>query len=160
MALKKASKVTSMFTAKDYEKMAKEYDEISSQIKVLEARKKSLADQIKIGAETLGVKDDKGSYYLETPTFIVGRVAKKSLSINQEKGVEVLKKHKLNKCVEVITKEVVNEDALSKAVSNGEISLDQVQTFTEEKVSYQVSVKAKEEMVEVEQSTLSVAKRK
>ena len=160
MALKKASKVTSMFTAKDYEKMAKEYDEISSQIKVLEARKKSLADQIKIGAETLGVKDDKGSYYLETSTFIVGRVAKKSLSINQEKGVEVLKKHKLNKCVEVITKEVVNEDALSKAVSNGEISLDEVQTFTEEKVTYQVSVKAKEEMAEIEQSNLSVAKRK
>ena len=59
---KVAKKVTPMFTATDYEKMASEYAEISAQMKTLEDRKKKLSEQLKSGAESLGVKDDKGSY--------------------------------------------------------------------------------------------------
>lgn len=163
-ATKKSSKkVTPMFSQKDIEKFGAEYDEVSKQIKLLDAKKKDLANKIKQGAEDFGVKDDKGSFYIDGDIYILGKVAKKSMSIDQSKGVELLKELGLDECIKTIpAKEVVNEEAIEKAVANGDLSLDDVEEFTEVKTSYSVSVKEKEEVTaEVEQSTLkSVAKRK
>ena len=162
MALKKIAKkkVVTMFNKNDYNNMATEYLEICSQIKVLEARKKSLADQIKSGAESLGVKDDKGSFFLDSGDCVLGKVASKSMKINQEKATEYLKAKGLDNCVKTITVEEVDEEELSNSVLNGKLTLEEVESFTDVKVSYKVSVKEKFEAVEVEQSNLSVAKKK
>lgn len=157
---KKSAKVTSIFTVEDIGKMGKEYAEISAQIKQLEERKKSLADKIKSGAEQFGVKDDKGSYYLESDTQVMGKVAKKSFKIDQDKAVETLESMGLGDVVDVVTVKTVNEDKLQKAVSDKRITLDTVQGFTNESVSYSVLVKEKEAVPEVEQSTLKAARRK
>ena len=161
MGLKKVSKkVTPMFTATDYETMASEYAEISSQIKTLEDRKKALSEKLKSGAESLGVKDDKGSYYLDSDTFVVGKVASKSVKIDQVVAVEALKKKGLTECVKTVTTETVDEGKLEQAVAKKDITLDEVEKFTTVTTSYKVSVKAKEEVPVVEQSKLSVAKKK
>ena len=157
---KKSAKVTSIFTAEDIGKMGREYADISAQIKQLKERKKSLADKIKSGAEQFGVKDDKGSYYLESDTQVMGKVAKKSFNIDQDKAVETLESMGLGDVVDVVTVKTVNEDKLQKAVSDKRITLDTVQGFTNEFVSYSVLVKEKEAVPEVEQSTLKVARRK
>ena len=157
---KKSAKVTSIFTAEDIGKMGREYADISAQIKQLEERKKSLADKIKSGAEQFGVKDDKGSYYLESDTQVMGKVAKKSFKIDQDKAVETLESMGLGDVVDVVTVKTVNEDKLQEAVSDKRITLDTVQGFTNESVSYSVLVKEKEAVPEVEQSTLKVARRK
>lgn len=154
------SKVKPMFSAEDIGNMGREYADISAQIKVLEERKKALADKIKSGAEQFGVKDDKGSFYLENDSHIMGKVAKKSFRIDQDKAVETLQSMGLGDVVDVVTVSTVNEDKLQKAVQDKRISLEEVQKFTEEKVSYSVLVKEKEAMPEVEVTTAKVAKRK
>ena len=149
-----------LFFVQDIGKMGKEYSEVSKQIKVLEERKKFLADTIKSQVEQVGVKDDKGSYYLEDENFIMGKVAKKSFKIDQDKAVETLESMGLGDVVDVVTVKTVNEDRLQRAVQEKRLTLDTVQDFTNESVSYSVLVKEKEIMPEVEQSTLQVAKKK
>lgn len=166
MAVLKRSKkaesvVTPMFSKSDYEKMGQEYLEVSAQIKELEAKKKSLAEKIKEGAESFGVKNDKGSFYCDTESVILGKVAKKSMRLDQEKAVDTLESMGLGDVVDVVTTKVVNEDRLTSAVQSGRITLEQVEEFTNVSVSYSVDVKAKEVVsAEVEQSTLKVARKK
>lgn len=157
---KSDGKIKPLFSAKEIGKMGKEYAELTAQIKVLEERKKELADKIKSGAEQLGVKDDKGSYYLESETHILGKVAKKSFKIDQDTAVATLESMGLGDVVDEVVVKTVNEDRLQKAVQEKRITLDTVQDFTKESVSYSVSVKEKEAMPEVEQSTLKVARKK
>lgn len=161
-ALKKVtnSKVKPLFSVEEIGKLGKEYAEVSAQIKELEERKKSLADKIKDGAEKLGVKDDKGSFYLESATHIMGKVAKKSYRIDQDSAVATLESMGLGDVVDVVTVKTVNEDKLQKAVADKRISLGEVKKFTSETVSYSVSVKEKEAMPEVEQTTLKAARKK
>ena len=154
------SKVKSLFSTDDIGRMGREYADISAQIRVLEEKKKALADKIKSGAEQFGVKDDKGSFYLESDYFIMGKVAKKSYKIDQEKAEVILNSLGVGDVLDVITTCVVNEDRLQKAVQDKRISLDTVQEFTKETVSYSVSVKEKEAMPEVEVVTSKVARRK
>ena len=158
--VKKNGKVTPMFTQEDIGKMGREYADISAQIKELEAKKKDLAEKIKQGAESFGVKDDKGSFYLESDNFIMGKVAKKSFKIDQDKAVQTLESMGLGDVVDVVTVKTVNEDKLQSAVQDKRITLEEVENFTSVSVSYSVSVKEKEEMPEVEVSTVQMAARK
>lgn len=150
-------KVTSLFTKNDVFAMGQEYAELSAQKKQLEDRLKFLSAQIKDGAEKFGVKDDKGSYYLENETLLLGRVAKKSFSFCQERAVETLEASGLGDVVDVVTVKTVNEEKLTDAVAKGRIALNVVEGFTDTKVTYAVSVKSKEAMPEVQTGDLSAA---
>lgn len=163
MALKKVTKepkLKVMFTERDLNAMASQYADVSAQIKELEETKKNLADKIKQGAEQLGVKDDKGSFYLEGDNYIMGKVASKSMKIDQSKAVETLERKGLEDCVQTVVVKTVNEQKLEQAVMNNQITLDEVEEFTQINTTYKVSVVKKEAVPEVEQSTLAVAKRK
>ena len=161
MAKLRKNAPTPLYSESDFGKMAEEYANLSAQIKVLEARKKDLSEKIKMGAEQFGQKDDKGSFYFEKNGFIMGKVAKKSFSIDQEKGVDVLERMGLGDCIDTVTIRSVNEDKLSAAVSEGRISINEVENFTKTSTSYSVSVKQCETVTaEVEQTTLKAARRK
>lgn len=160
-AKKSDTKVTPMFTEDNVKSLGRQYADISSQIKALEGQKKALAEKIKQGAEQFGVKDDKGSFYLESEDLMMGKVAKKSFKIDQDKAVKTLESMGIGDVVDEVTVRTVNEDRLQQAVSDGRLSLDTVESFTNVSVSYSVLVKEKEAMPEVEQTTLkSAAKRK
>ena len=160
-AKKSDTKVTPMFTEDNVKYLGRQYADISSQIKALEEQKKALAEKIKQGAEQFGVKDDKGSFYLESEDLMMGKVAKKSFKIDQDKAVKTLESMGIGDVVDEVTVRTVNEDRLQQAVSDGRLSLDTVESFTNVSVSYSVLVKEKEAMPEVEQTTLkSAAKRK
>ena len=160
-AKKNDTKVSSMFTEDNVKSLGRQYADISSQIKALEEQKKALAEKIKQGAEQFGVKDDKGSFYLESEDLMMGKVAKKSFKIDQDKAVKTLESMGIGDVVDEVTVRTVNEDRLQQAVSDGRLSLDTVESFTNVSVSYSVLVKEKEAMPEVEQTTLkSAAKRK
>ena len=90
----------------------------------------------------------------------MGKVAKKSYKIDQDTAVETLESMGLGDVVDEVTVKTVNEDRLQKAVQEKRVTLDTVQDFTNETVSYSVSVKEKEVIPEVEQSTLKVARSK
>lgn len=160
-AKKSDTKVTPMFTEDNVKSLGRQYADISSQIKALEEQKKALAEKIKQGAEQFGVKDDKGSFYLESEDLMMGKVAKKSFKIDQDKAVKTLESMGIGDVVDEVTVRTVNEDRLQQAVSDGRLSLDTVESFTNVSVSYSVLVKEKEAIPEVEQTTLkSAAKRK
>ena len=160
-AKKSDTKVTPMFTEDNVKSLGRQYADISSQIKALEEQKKALAEKIKQGAEQFGVKDDKGSFYLESEDLMMGKVAKKSFKIDQDKAVKTLESMGIGDVVDEVIVRTVNEDRLQQAVSDGRLSLDTVESFTNVSVSYSVMVKEKEAMPEVEQTTLkSAAKRK
>lgn len=155
-----SANIKPMFSAKDICKMGEEYAELSAQIKVLDERKKELAEKIKNGAEQFGVKDDKGSYYLESDSYIMGKIAKKSVKIDQEKAVEILESMGLGDVVDEVVVRTVNEKKLEKALADKRITVKVMEQFTNVSTSYSVSVKEKEEAPEVEVSTLKVAKKK
>lgn len=150
-------KVTALFTEQNVFEMGREYAELSAQKKVIEERMKFLSTRIKDGAAKFGVKDDKGSHYLENDTFLLGRVAKKKFSFNQERAVSVLEASGLGDVVDVITLKQVNEDKLTTAVSQGRIAINVVESFTDVETSYAVTVKCKEAMPEVQTGDLSAA---
>ena len=150
MELKKKSKVTSMFSKEDAQKMAEEYNDLSVKIKELEARKKKLSDILKNCAEAIGVVDDKGSSYIDCDTYVVGRVAKKSVKIDQEKGVNLLREKGLKKCIDRKVVYTVNEAEVEQAVAREYLTEEEVRWFTSVSTSYSVSVKKKEDIPEVE----------
>lgn len=154
-APKKAGKT--QMTQEDVGRLAKEYSEISAQMKVLDERKKELATLIKEGADKFGTEDDKGSKYLEVGGFVAGRIAKVSMSLDQTKGVEFLEAKGLGDLIDVETVKTINEDRLEKAVGEKRLTLADVDSFTNRKTQYQVSVKAVEDLPQVEQSNLALA---
>ena len=149
-----------ILSVEDYIKLGKDYDELSAQIKEHTARKNELSAKIKEGAEKFGVKDDKGSFYLESDEFILGKVCRKSMKLNQSKAKDTLESLGVGDVIDEVTTYTVNEDRLNQAVQDGRVSIDTVRSFTDVKVDYSVSVKVKESMPEVEQSSLMAAKRK
>lgn len=151
------NKVTPLFNQNDVFAMGQEYAELSAQKKRIEDRLKFLSTQIKDGAEKFGVKDDKGSFYLENETLLLGRVAKKSFSFCQERAVQTLEASGLGDVVDVVTVKTVNEEKLTAAVSAGRISLNVVEGFTDVNTTYAVTVKSKEAMPEVQTGDLSAA---
>lgn len=156
MALVKKLKKT--FTKEDYNLLATNYDEISSQIKELEKTKKVLADRLKEGAKTLGTEDDKGSFYIEGEDYIIGNVVSKSMSYNLERATPILKKKKIyNDCTETITTIVVDDAKLTKLVEQGKITLNEVKDFTDVKETFKVYVKKKEEIPDIEVTTFATA---
>lgn len=156
MALKKI--VTPVFTEEEAFKLSKEYSDLSAQIKLMEEKKKFLADKLKVCAEKYGVKDDKGSYYLESDNFIVGKVARKSIKLDNDLAVSSLEALGLGDVIDFV--KTVNEEKLEKAISESRLSIEDVKSFTKETVSYSVLVKEKQEMPEVDVSEVSVAKKK
>lgn len=162
MALKVVKGKKQKYTAKEVAQMSQEYSEVSSQIKLLETTKKTLADRLKEASELIGVKDSKGSYYYDAGDFMVGKVAKKSVSLKQEDTIKFLvQKGLYNKCVTTQTIEVINEKALEDAVKDGTISQEEFESLCNVKVTYSVSVQKVEEMPEVDTShALKAASRK
>ena len=159
MALKRKSNVVSMFNQKDAEELAKEYNDLSVKIKELEKRKKELSEKLKKCASQLGVTDDKGSSYIDGEYFVIGQVAKHSVKINQEEGVAMLRNKGLLNCITEKTTYTVNEAEVEKAVAEEILTEEDVRSFTTINTSYKVSVKAKEDMPEVEVSAVARKKK-
>lgn len=161
MALKLVGK-KQKYSTKEIAQMAEQYSEISKQIKLLEDSKKNLADRLKEASELVGVKDNKGSFYFDSGDYITGKVAKKSVKLNQESAISLLRdKGFYDSCVAVKQVEIINEKALSRLVEDGDISQKEFESICDIKTTYSVSVQKKEDMPEVDTShCLQAASRK
>lgn len=162
MALKKLTKIS------EDEKLlcsyADEYSEISKKMKLLDNTKKSLSERIKDILSNVGVKDSNGSQYYETSKFILGRVARKKITLDKDAVIAYLEKNDknlLNRVLKVETVVNIDEDALEEAVREGEIPMEVFENeMCKIDVSYSVSVKEKEDIPEVEVSKAKAALRK
>lgn len=149
----------------DYEHLAQEYTNISEQMKQLDNRKKELAKLLKEGAERLGNTDAKGSSYAQTDNFLIGRVCRTSYKINDEKGYNFFQNYKdedgkkLTECIQQVTKFVVDEEAVAKAVNENRIDVNIVRSNVyDESRSFSVLVKPIEEMKEEDMPEVEVSK--
>jgi hypothetical protein len=131
---------------------AREYASYRPEENRIKERKNELATYLKQFAEENGVKDDKGSFYVENEQFVIGKVARKSITLDPTKTLSFLKKRGLSDCIKTV--EVLDEDAITSYVESGVISIDEIRELTNTSVSYAISVNSKEEMPEVQQTEM------
>lgn len=153
MAVKKA-----VLDKKTIEEMVAEYNELRLREKTISDRKKVLADAIKAFVLKNGTKDSKGSFYSENDSFTYGAQCKKSIKFDVEKASDFLKKIGHEECI-VMTPSI-DGDAVSQLVEDGAMSFDDMESITNTSVTYSIDVKQKEEMPEVQTSTVAAASRK
>lgn len=132
-----------------------EYNKLREEAKLIKSRMDTLASEIKDYASANGTKDDKGSYYCENENFFFGKVAKKSVIIREEDAIEFFKSRGLMRAIETV--ERIVEMEVENYLSDGTITIEDVESFTTTKVSYAIDVKKKEEMPVVEQSEVGMA---
>ena len=110
-----------------------EYSEISKQVKFLTERKKELAESLKDLALKIGVKDDKGSFYVDDGNTTFGRVRRCSVSLNEDKALQFFKEKGLLKDV---VKSVIDEDKVDLLVSCGQITAEDVESISDIKETF------------------------
>ena len=133
-----------------------EYSDISEKIKFLDKRKKELAESLKELALKTGIKDDKGSFYVDEGDKTFGRVRKCSISINEDKAFKFFKNKGLLKDV---TKSVIDLDKIDLLVSCGEISEEDVESISDIKESFYVYIGDKKTEEPTEMPEIQVTER-
>lgn len=132
------------------------YDQLRTQKNIIDKEMKSLAEEIKVYASTHGAKDSKGSYYVDDGgDFVYGQQAKTSLKLNADKTLEYAKSHGLD-CIDKV--EVLNEEKFEQYISNGTVDVDTLESLTDKKTTYAVSVIRREDMPEVEEAAIEPSK--
>ena len=140
------------------EQMVAEYNELKIKEKQIKDRKAVLSDAIKTYSLTNGTKDDKGSYYIDTDKYSFGAMCKKSVGFNTDKAVKFFQSRGFDDCI-TFSPQIV-ESAVEKHLDDGDITVSDLEGITNTSVSYAVSVKVKEEVVEVQQTTFAASKKK
>jgi hypothetical protein len=142
-----------------FAKKVEQYDSLRSQKSEIEKKIKILSTEIKDYVEEFGEADTKGSKYLDTSKYVVGRVAKQSINFDEEKALEFVKGRGFTDCIKTV--EILDDDKLEQHYDSGEISVDDLELITVKNVSYSVSVKEKEEITdEVEDIEIAASTKK
>lgn len=132
-----------------------EYNKLRSEKKIIEERMKILSQEIKNFSLKNGEKDSKGSFFCESEDYTFGAVAKKSVKFDTDNLVKFLKKKGLTDCYSAETVYSLNEKRIEENIECGLLTEDDIKKFTEVNTTYSVSCISKEEMPEIEQTTLS-----
>ena len=138
-------------------RLAAEYDVLRIKASQIDKRKKEIAEILKTYAKKSGTADTNGSYYVDVEGFTFGAQCKKSVKFS-ESAANYLISAGFDECVEMTPK--INEDAVYSRVSNGDLTVEELESITETSVSYSVSVKAVEEMPEVQCASVAASTKK
>ena len=157
MAMKLKKKPTANelpFSGRNLSEVLAEYSEITEQIKFLDKRKKELAESLKELALKTGVKDEKGSYYVDEGDMVFGRMRKCSVSLNEEKAMSFFKSKGLLK---EVTKSVIDLDKVDLLVGCGQVTAEEIESISVVKESFQfyLGEKTKEEPEEMPEIQVS-----
>lgn len=113
------------------------YDAVRAEAKKLDAEKKDLASFLKDAALEHGEEDGR-SNVLKLGDYTISNQAKVADVIDGEVALQFLEDKDL---LEDCTTRVLNKEAIEMCVQSGEISVDELETFMDEKVSYSINVK-------------------
>lgn len=150
MAKLTAKKPHARIPVRDY---IREYVSLCEEEKRIKQRKDVLASALKKYALENGETNDKGSSYFERDNYVVGNIARKSISFDVEKAIKFFRRRGYPECVKEV--EVIDESAVEELISTGEISLGDLESITQTKVSYSISVKPVEEVTDVQESRVN-----
>jgi hypothetical protein len=109
---------------------AKQYAFLKAQIDYLEKQQKDLRAELIEAIEEAGIPDDKGNVILDLPQEVDGYVAvmkqrRVSRKIDEETAFELIEQKGLRDKL-IITKEVVDEDALMAALYSDELTEEEI----------------------------------
>ena len=137
--------------------LVEEYNSLSSQEKVIKARKSELSTIIKDYAMSKGTKDDKGSFFSENETFTFGAQCKRQVTFDVEKAVNFFESKGFEDCYRLVPE--IKEDAVESRLEKGDITYEQFSKITNVSTNYAVSVKAKKVIVDAQETTISAKKK-
>lgn len=122
--------------------IVREYNQLLKQESFIKKRKEELSKYIKEYSMKHGVKNDKGSYYIDDGEFYFGSQARKTVKINEEKAREFLKmKGLLDKVIAI--KEIIDEEKVEELVNVGELTVEDIENIVDVKITYAIDVKEK-----------------
>ena len=113
------------------------YDALREEEKSVKAEKDDLSAELKEAAKTYG-KEDGRSHVLQLGQYSVANRAAVSDVIDQEAALQFLESKGL---VDDCTIRVIDKGAVEQCVQSGEITIAELESFMEEKVSFKIEVK-------------------
>lgn len=155
---KAKTKIKEVATKQNVDALMLEYNSLRSQETAIKKRKDAISAMLKDFAEREGTKDDKGSFYYEGDNFVVGKVAKKSIKFDMSAAVPLFHSKGLADCLKY--EPTVVEEKVEEHIAKGDITFEDMEIITKESVSYSISLKEKEEMPQVQQTTIQAASKK
>lgn len=129
-------------------KLAREYDILRAQIKNAQEAQKNITEKIKDLLKLVGQKNDKGSFVVDSPEFIIENVAKKSIKFNVDKSEAFFKGRGIEDCIKYTP--TVDEKAVDEALSRGDITPEDIEDIVDVKTSYAINIKKKAELGSVQ----------
>lgn len=131
----------------------REYVRLREEKKSIEKRMSTIADALKKYASDNGQTDSRGSSYFERDNYVIGNVARKSISFDVEKATKFFRRRGYPECITTV--EQINSDAVEELLSTGEITVEDLEKITTTKVSYSIDIKPVEEVTdEVKETTV------
>lgn len=127
--------------------MVADYNLLRAKSKLIKSEMDKLAKDIKEYLTKNVTPDSKGSYYEENDSFVYGNQAKKSVKLNEERAKVFFQERNLLEEVSEV-KVVLNEDKISKALEEGKITQEELESLVDIKVTYSIDIKEKEKQSE------------
>lgn len=131
--------------------LVQEYHDLKTRKAQIDKRMKEVTKDIKDYLSKNVQADAKGNRYLEDDKFTFGTMARKSITLDQDKArVYFAQQGLLDDVLEVQT--FVSEEKIAKLVMDGKITEEDVQALANVKTTYAIDIKEKkvEEIVDVE----------
>lgn len=131
--------------------LVQEYHDLKTRKAQIDKRMKEVTKDIKDYLSKNVQADAKGNRYLEDDKFTFGTMARKTITLDQDKArVYFAQQGLLDDVLEVQT--FVSEDKIAKLVMDGKITEEDVQALANVKTTYAIDIKEKkvEEIVDVE----------
>lgn len=113
------------------------YDAVRKEVTKLGKEKTDIATELKEAAIEFGNEDGR-SHVLKIGSYSIANRASVSDDIDTEAALELLEKKGL---LEECTKRVLDKEAVQQCVQSGEITVEELDSFMEESVSFKIEVK-------------------
>lgn len=131
------------------DELANEYYQLRKQKNTIESRMSELSKRLKEYAQSSGVKDIRGSYYLNREEYRIGDTLRRTTKVNDEKAVALLKKKKLKGYIEI--RESVSKETIEQLLENSLLSEKEVVSILDVTESRSIDLRKQDEIQDVEE---------
>jgi hypothetical protein len=129
----------------DFSAQAKQYSFVKQQLEYWETQQKELKTKLFEQLDANGEPDSSGNIVIELPEEIDGAVAvvkqrRVSRKINEERAFELIEEKGLREQL-IITKEIVDEDALMAALYSDELTEEEIEEMYPQQIIWALVLK-------------------
>lgn len=145
----------------DMESLVAEYFGVDAEIKKQTKRKDQIKELARAYVHEYGSEDSKGSFRVEIEAGKIQDIIRQSVSLDEEKAIELFTDLGLTECLDVVEKVVINEAAVEEAMKTGRLSAEQLQSVVSRKHNFALYIKkpTAKESAEKESETKSLVQK-